>query len=281
MPAQEGPIDICILPDFQVKPGAPQDHFPWIAQYIIEKKPNVIDQIGDWNDNHSLNSYETKGGTLLEGARYVDDIAAVTNSFNLLNGPIQAEIERLVRNKTKVWRPRLIYQKGNHEARADRVAQNDAAYHGVLSSDDFKTPGWERHEFLKVVEIEGVQISHYFKMQNSNNPIGGTADNCLNKIGESHVAGHVPGFMYGNRVYPDGKTRHSLRCGSAYLHTEEFRGVQCNTHFRGIVFLHDVRDGNYDIMPVSLKFLCRKYEGVELSHYMKLKYPNGSWDHLA
>jgi hypothetical protein len=118
-------------------------------------------------------------------------------------------------------------------------------------------------------------------MQNSNNPIGGTADNRLNKIGSTHVGGHVPGFLYGNRVYPDGRTRHSLTCGSAYLHVEDFRGPQCNTHFRGLVALNDVRDGDFDIMPVSLKFLCRKYEGMELNHLMKLRYPNGYWDHLV
>jgi hypothetical protein len=85
--AGEGHQNFCILPDFQVKPGAPQDHFPWIAAYIVEKKFDVIIQIGDWNDNHSLNGYEEKGSLPLEGARYVDDIAAVTHSFDLLKRP--------------------------------------------------------------------------------------------------------------------------------------------------------------------------------------------------
>lgn len=276
----EGHKNFVLLPDFQVKPGAPQDHFPWIAAYIVEKKFDVVIQIGDWNDNHSLNGHAEKGSLPLEGARYIDDIAAVTNSFKLLNDPIQAEIARLAKNHKKRWEPRLIYQKGNHEARADRVANNDPKYQGVVSSDDFKTPGWERYEFLKVIEIEGVQSCHYFKMQNSNNPIGGTADNRLNKIGATHVGGHTPGFLYGNRVYPDGRTRHSLTCGSAYLHVEDYRSSQCNTHFRGIVALNDVRDGDFDIMPVSLKFLCRKYEGMELDRYCKLKYSGGDWGHL-
>lgn len=277
----EGHQNWIYLPDFQVQPGAPQDHFPWVAAYIVEKKFDMVLQGGDWNDNKSLNGHAEKGSLPLEGARYLDDIAAVSHSFDLLNGPIQAEIERLKAGKRKQWTPRLIYQKGNHEVRADRIASNDPKMQGVLSSDDLKTPGWERHEFLKVVEIDGVQCSHYFKMQNSNNPIGGTADNRLNKIGSTHVGGHTPGFLYGNRVYPDGKTRHSLTAGSCYLHVEEYRSVQCNTHFRGLVALNDVRDGDFDIMPVSLKFLCRKYEGMELAHYMRLKYPGGDWDHLA
>lgn len=269
------------IPDLQIKPGVPQDHLSWIAAYIVEKKPDVIGQIGDWPDFHSLNSHQEKGSILQEGARYMDDLAASHHSFELLNAPIQAEITRTETAHRKRWRPRLVYTKGNHEVRADRVFTNDPKFEGVLSSDDFKTPGWERHEFLKIVEIDGVHFSHYFKMQNSNNPIGGSTDNRLNKIGCSHLGGHTPGFLYGNRVYPDGTTRHSVTAGSAYLHQEEYRGSQCNTHFRGLIALNDVRDGDFDIMPVSLKFLCRKFEGMELDHYMKLKYPNGEWGHLA
>lgn len=277
-----GHQNILVLPDFQVKPGAPQDHFPWIAAYTVEKKPDIIIQPGDWNDNHSLNGHNEKGSLPLEGARYVDDIASVTHSFKTLNDPIETEIARLLKNKNKVWRPRRIFQKGNHEFRADRAASNSPnTLQGVISSDDFKTPGWERYEFLEVIDVCGILFSHYFKMQNSNNPIGGSTDNRLNKIGQSHVGGHTPGMLYGNRTYPNGITRHSLTAGSCYLHQEDYRGPQCNSHFRGIVMLNDVREGDYDIMPVSLKFLCRKYEGMELEHYMKLKYPSGDWLHLA
>lgn len=276
----EGPRRHIVIPDLQVRPGVPNDHHEWIGRYIAEKKPDVVVQIGDWNDNHSLNGHAEKGSLPLEGARYVDDLAASHHSFDLINGPIQAEIERLNRRKQKAWKPRLVFCKGNHEIRADRIATNDPKYMGVLSSDDFKTPGWERHEFLQVVEIDGILFSHYFKMQNSNNPIGGSTDNRLNKIGASHVQGHQVGFLYGNRVYPDGKTRHSLTCGSAYVHSEDYRGPQCNKHFRGIVGLNDVRDGDFLVMPVSLDFLSRKYTGLPLQKYLAAKYPNGDWGNL-
>jgi hypothetical protein len=106
------------------------------------------------------------------------------------------------------------------------------------------------------------------------------ASNRLNKIGASHVQGHQVGFLYGNRVYPDGNTRHSLTCGSAYVHSEDYRGPQCNKHFRGIVGLNDVRDGDFLVMPVSLDFLCRKYEKMDLFRFLTLKYPNGFWENL-
>lgn len=46
---------------------------------------------------------------------------------------------------------------------------------------------------------------------------------------------------------------------SFYQHNEEYRGPQATNEWRGILMLHEVRDGNYDIMTVSLDFLRRKY----------------------
>ena len=37
---------------------------------------------------------------------------------------------------------------------------------------------------------------------------------------------------------------------------------------------HEVFDGNYDLMEVSLDKLCRKYEGIPLSVFMQKKYPD-------
>lgn len=269
-----------VIPDLQIRPGVPTDHIEWIGEYIAEKKPDVIVCIGDFWDLASLNSHSEKGSAPLEGTRYRDDIAVGNEAFSRMSAPIEREVERLQRNKRALWKPRKIYCKGNHEIRADRIINNDPKYEGVLSSDDCLTPGWERHEFLQVVEVDGILFSHYFKMQNSNNPIGGSTDNRLNKIGASHVQGHQVGFLYGNRVYPDGKTRHSLTCGSAYVHSEDYRGPQCNKHFRGIVGLNDVKDGDFLVMPVSLDFLCRKYEKMDLFHFLTLKYPNGFWENL-
>lgn len=269
-----------IIPDSQIRPGVPTDHIDWIAAYIAKKKPEVIVCLGDWWDLASLNSHSEKGSKPLEGTRYKDDIAVGNEAFARLSAPIDAEIHRLKEGKRKLWTPRKVYLKGNHEIRADRVINNDPKYEGILSSDDCLTPGWERHEFLEVVEIDEILYSHYFKMQNSNNPIGGSTDNRLNKIGASHVQGHQVGMLYGNRVYPDGKTRHSLTCGSCYVHQEDYRGPQCNAHFRGIVALNEVRDGDFLIMPISLDFLCRQATGESLHRFMTLKYPYGGWDHL-
>jgi hypothetical protein len=47
---------------------------------------------------------------------------------------------------------------------------------------------------------------------------------------------------------------HSIIAGSCYEHDEDFMGPQGNKHWRGAVMLHDVHDGEFDIMPISLKY---------------------------
>jgi hypothetical protein len=51
----------------------------------------------------------------------------------------------------------------------------------------------------------------------------------------------------------------AMFCGIAYLHDEEYLGPQGNNTRRQIVVLHEVENGRFDPMLVSLKFLEKNY----------------------
>ncbi len=249
-----------IIPDTQVKPGVDTRHIDWAARAIVEYQPDVIVHLGDHWDMPSLSSYDKPGGKRLEGARIKADIEAGNEAFERLNAPMAAEIKRRQDGHRKRWEPRRVYLKGNHDDRIDRVSANDAKYDELISSDDLLTPeGWERHEFNEIVVIDGIAYAHFFANIHSGKAIGGSIDNRLNKIGTSFVQGHQQGFLYGVRQYPGDVTRHGLVAGSFYLHDEEYRGAQCNGEWRGIVVLNEVKDGSYDIMPLSMSYLERKF----------------------
>jgi hypothetical protein len=46
-----------------------------------------------------------------------------------------------------------------------------------------------------------------------------------------------------------------LVAGSFYQHDEDYKGPQGNDHWRGIVVLNEVEDGDYNIMPLGMKYL--------------------------
>lgn len=267
------------IPDTQVRKGVPLDYIPWVAQALVDYKPDSIVHIGDHWDNPAFSMHDARGSVHTEGARYEDDLAVGNEAFEALGAPMFKEIKRTARN-AKPWNPSRDFMIGNHEYRVQRAIDNEPKMIGVIGMHQMVTKGWRRNAFLIPREIDGITYSHYFQGQLSSFPIGGSIDNRLNKIGTSFVQGHQQGFLYGTRVYPDGKTRHGLVAGSCYLHKERYRGGMSNNHFRGIVVLNEVKDGNYCIMPLTLAYLCKKYEGVDLVQYMKKRYKHDDWSHL-
>lgn len=248
-----------LIPDTQIRPGVPLEHIGWAAQAIVDYMPDVIVVIGDWWDMPSCSKHNLPGSIQTEGTRVLEDIAVGNEAFKTLVAPMEAEIARRKRNHRVQWNPRRVFCFGNHEHRVDRSVNETPKLEGVLSRDMMETPGFERHEFLEIVEIDGIWYSHYFSNTLSGRPVGGTIPNRLNKIGRSFVQGHQQGFLYGCQQYPGKLVRHGLVAGSFYLHDEDYRDAQSNGEWRGIVVLNEVRESGYDIMPLSMDFLRRRY----------------------
>lgn len=249
-----------LIPDTQVRRGVPLDHLTALSNAIVHYKPDVIVHIGDHWDMPSCNSHAEPGSLEKEGTRIRDDINAGNEAWEMMFAPMWREIERRKTKHRTRWNPRLVYCRGNHEDRADRLVNSDPKLEGIVSTDMMLTPGFERHPFLEIVEIDGIWYSHYFANTHSGRPIGGSIDNRLNRIGRSFVQGHEQGLLYGVRQFPGSLTRHGLVCGSFYMHDEKYRGLQSNGEWRGIVVLNEVRDGgNFDVMPLSMGYLLRKY----------------------
>lgn len=279
MTKREGPRRHFIIPDTQTRPGVPLDHLDWIGRYIALKRPDVIVHLGDHWDFPSLNGHEQPGSVPLEGARYADDLFVGNEAFKRIALPIEAEIARIAKNKQSAWTPRKVFLFGNHEARADRVANNNPKFVGTIGSDQCDVRDWERHRFQEQVLIDGIYYSHFFSNTGTGKPIGGEIPNRLAKVNASFIQGHEQGKRDGSRITSTGKTLYGLVAGSCYLHLEPYRGPH-QRHWRGVFLLSEVEDGEYDRAEISLKYLCRRFEGMELYQFCNLKYPNGDWNHL-
>lgn len=276
------PIRHYVIPDVQIRPGDPSDHLEWIAKDIVRRKPDVVVCIGDFWDMPSMSSYSGPGSLEKENARLASDLAAGTQAMNRLMAPLLAEKQRLRDQKRRLWTPRFVFTVGNHEQRIDRLAKEDARFEGVIGQHLFplESWGWERYDFLEPVEVDGVWYSHFWQSGHSSRPIGGTIENRLNKLGFSFVQGHEQGKRYSDRALPNGKTIHGMVVGSCYLDAEAYRGPQGVNEWRGVAVLNDVRDGDYEPMFLTLRYLCREYAGEELYDYMVKRYPEKDWEHL-
>lgn len=244
---------IFVIGDVQVKQGISLDYIHWVGNYIAKKKPDIIVNIGDWYDMQSLSSYD-KGQLSAEGRRVKADIEAGDNALGIIEGYIQA---------VKGYNPRKVVTLGNHEDRIDRFVSTHPEFEGFIGTDKlaFTTHGWEVFKFLTPVNICGINFVHYVQNVMTGKPLGGTVVSMLKTIGESFVMGHKQVLEHTLRYLPlSGKPQIGIIVGACYAHSEGYKGVQGNHHFRGCVMLYECNDGYAMSKPVSLDHMQRVYE---------------------
>jgi len=252
-------MKILVIPDMQVKPGVDLAYVDKIGQYIIDKQPDVVVNLGDMADMPSLSSYDV-GKKSFEGRRYVNDVRSVIEAQEVLFAPLTALQFQQARNKKKIYNPRTVMLIGNHENRINRAVNSDPKLEGMLKVEDLKYNSFwdEVYDFLDVVVIEGVAFSHYFVTGVAGRPAS-TAAAQFRKTNMSCISGHQQGLQIHTGGRADGKRLTSIIAGSCYEHDEDYLGAQGNKHWRGILMLHEVNDGQFDLMPVSLDYLNKKY----------------------
>jgi hypothetical protein len=239
-----------IIPDCQVNPRHTYKHLKWVGNYIAEKRPDVIVQIGDFCDMSSLSSFDI-GKKTFEGRRYKDDIEYSREAMASLVKPFKS-----IRN----YKPKMILTLGNHEERILRAVESDAKLEGTITINDlhYEKFGWKVYPFLQPVILDDIAFCHYFPSGQLGRPTS-SARAILNKMHMSCIAGHLQGrdIAYAKRA--DGRQITAIIAGSCYLHDEDYLSPLTNQHWRGIVVLHQVNTGEADEMMVSLEYLEKEY----------------------
>lgn len=255
-----------VIPDRQARPGVPLDHNRWLGQAIADYRPDVLIDLGDNADFPSVSTHSAPGSLDKEGLRLSRDIEAAQ------------EADRMLFKHMGDFRPKqMIRLRGNHEDRLDRYLRANPVLQGIIGLHLLHDDEWEIVPFENgapgVRVVDGLSYAHYFANPNTGKPIGGTATYKLAQIGSPFVQGHVQGYDIGTRQYATGRVVRGIVAGSCYLHDEPYKGA-ANAHDRCAVVLNEVRNGRFSEMPLTLDYLCRKYEGTSLARYMQRRYRN-------
>lgn len=237
-----------VIPDCQIHEGVPTEHLEWVGKYIADKRPDVIVCLGDFADMPSLSSYD-KGKKRMEGQRYVLDIEAARVGMERLTAPFRG---------LAGYSPRMVLTTGNHEDRITRAVEDFAVLEHKIGLHDlgYEAFGWEVYPYLEIVTIDGIQYSHWFAGQGAKGFPCASARALLNARGGSAVMGHV---QHTDVAFHPRTQACAIFAGVCYLHDEDYLSPQGNVQRRQIVMLHEVEDGQFDPMFVSLGFLQRKY----------------------
>jgi hypothetical protein len=246
-----------VIPDCQVKVGCPTDHIDAAARYVVEQRPDIILCLGDFWDMPSLSVFNSVRAA--EGLRMRDDLDAGNNAMNSFMDIVRRGIK-------KKDMPRLVFLFGNHtlSVRLKRFMEKHPEVEGMIHDETepfLEKHGWEVYPFLDVVDIEGIQCSHYIQNPHSlkGAPLGGAIDTMMKNAGHSFIMGHQQTYKYGKHFLSDGSVRIGIVAGAFYQHDEDYMSIQGNKHWRGIFMLNEVKNGNADMCEVSMDFLLRNY----------------------
>lgn len=246
------------IPDTQITPSSDIKHIKAAANYLADKKPDVIVLGGDWWDMPSLCSYDKPGSKNWESKDVKEDFDAGNEAMDLF-------LRTLV---TKKCKPRVVFTEGNHENRIIRASEDphNMKFKGFLSRDMLKCKDYsmpiEYNNFLEVVSIDSIMYSHYFLNPDSLyiNAIGGTVENKLRKLGHSFTMGHQQHKQTGSVYTCTGERRCGLVCGRFYQEDMAYLGPQKNKQsWSGIFLKHEVKNGDYDLLEVSMGYLLREW----------------------
>jgi len=244
-----------IIPDAHTLPEQSNERFKWLGDFIAEHTPDVIVQMGDWADMHSLSSYDV-GKMSGWNKNYRREVTHANEALDILHS-------RFPRG----YKPLLICLGGNHDdARISRFIQEHGEMDGMLSFDDFdfKKRGWKVYPFLAPATIDGITYIHYMPGGLMGRPLGG--DNPATKlIKDSHISctvahSHIRDFS--ERTRGDGSRILGLVAG-CFVDSSwrpSYAGyLPRGKWWSGVVLKQNVKNGYYDPMFVSYDQVKSKY----------------------
>jgi hypothetical protein len=245
-------LRIAVIPDAQVRKGVPTEHLKWAGMYLARKQPDVIVCLSDWWDMPSLNRHDPVGSMNRWNRSYRDDVDAGIAAREMFENEIA---------KAAGYKPKKEETEGNHEDRIDQaILANPNQLYGVISKRDLKREefGWRVHPFLQPVVIGGVVFCHYFPRGVMGKPVQSPRIQ-LQHLHMSSFAGHQQGRETAYSRRADGGMLTAIISGSFYQHDEPYMSKLANRHWRGMWMLHEVKDGQFDEMAISINFLKRKF----------------------
>jgi hypothetical protein len=251
-----------VIPDPHSHPNHSNDRADWIGKFILDRKPDVVVNMGDTWDLPSLSSFD-KGKASFNGANYEKDMNAGLDFQDRMWHPMKA---------SKKKQPHKVFLEGNHERRLNKVLEYEPHLAGErygISYSNFQL----EHYYHDVVyynggtpgiyTIDDISFAHFFVSGLMGRPIGGDhhAASLLAKNYSSCVAAHSHTVDWAVRSGSNGKKIMGLVAGVYQDYVSGWAGNVNNLWWQGVVYLRNVEAGVYDPEFISIEALRRVYGG--------------------
>jgi hypothetical protein len=249
-----------IIPDQHAHYQHSNERADWLAQLIIDIKPDVVINIGDSADMPSLSGYD-KGKRGFHGRTYRQDIDAHLDFQDRLWAPVVQRKKRL---------PRSIFCIGNHEWRIERALDLSPELQGSIGLGDLDLGRWYDQVVPYnggtpgVINVDGILYAHYFISGVMGRPVGGEhpAYSLLQKHYKSATSGHLHLADQCIRTDGDGRKVMGTFCGCYQDYDADWAGEANRLWWRGVLVKNNVDNGTYDPEWISIDSLRKAYGRV-------------------
>lgn len=250
-----------IIPDAHAQPGQDNERFSWLGELIVDIKPDVVINIGDWFDLPSLCSYD-KGTKSFEGRRLRSDLDAGIDALDRVMAPIK---------KAKRKLPRFIALEGNHEYRLTKaIEHNPVELEKIITTDAFQFETY-RWEFVPYVgktpacfSIDNVLYAHYLTRPGSDRAVSNEhhAYNLIYESMSNIVVGHKHTLDWTLRTKVDGSPIQGI-CSGCYIDDfPDYAGESAKHWWSGVVVLENLEPdtGYFEPRFITMKSIQREYK---------------------
>ena len=211
---------------------------------------------------YSLSAYEGayKKGKVI--GHYGEEVNAINSALDDLFKPLLDYNKRQKVNKKRQYRPVTTITFGNHENRIHIAkAKDPILINSLLDADHIH---YEKYfdiilPYLRPYSTEGVMFVHNLTTM-MGRPMGGAINPARTNLlhaKESVVVGHSHIYDLSVSARADGTKVYSLVAGHFINDTTvdqlEYAQAQKNQWLSGVSYLHDVKNGEYDLEFISVE----------------------------
>lgn len=256
-------------------PETHQERFHLLGSLIVDKRPDVIVQGGDFLSLESLSHWDRDKRKLMEGRRYQADIHSANVAIDIMTIPLWSLQGQQRKNKEKLYRPDLVWMEGNHEAWLDQYICMHPELEGAVDlKSDLSIP-YELFRNVKwvpwigdsaadsTVFIGGVGFTH---VPRSRTGAISSKYLCTRTLAETYdcsiVFGHTHRFQVDtvNRVGRNGDSTYmALNAGGFFQAVPEYAKGNNNDYWQGCVMIETNGGSLFDYETFSLTKLYRMY----------------------
>jgi len=261
-------VSILVIPDSHCNPDTSNRRYEWLGNLIVERRPDVIVDLGDFGDLATLGVYD-KGTKSAWGKSYKDEVEHIKAANKLVfDEPVRRYNNSHSKHKKAKYAPRKIRLGGNHEeGRINAFLNKNPEWVGHVSIDDlgYRDYGCEYVPFLRPFHYSNIAFSHFFYIKTQRYPIG-TSKQILMHNHKSSVSGHSHSYDAAIKYGIDGKKMTGIIAG-CYLdpeyNAETFNytgGHGTNQWTNCVTWLHDVNHyGEFDYETISAERVRKLY----------------------